>query len=102
MLSETNPTYDLVFRPGDVQDILYILQREWNNRFGDNRFDLMAEKLKLEENKLFVKKQRAETVVAKQTEPTTGLQCSMFSVWGSRTEGGVLYSGRNLDWNQGK
>lgn len=27
-----------------------------------------------------------------------GFQCSMFGVWGSRTENGKLYSGRNLDW----
>ena len=24
----------------------------------------------------------------------------MFAVWGSRTEGGSLYSARNLDWNK--
>lgn len=27
-----------------------------------------------------------------------GLSCSMFGVWGSRTEGGRLFTGRNLDW----
>jgi hypothetical protein len=27
-----------------------------------------------------------------------GLSCSMFGVWGSRTESGHLYTGRNLDW----
>mmetsp|Transcript_16337 Transcript_16337/g.27334 ORF Transcript_16337/g.27334 Transcript_16337/m.27334 type:complete len:509 (-) Transcript_16337:406-1932(-) len=27
-----------------------------------------------------------------------GLACSMFGVWGDRTEGGHLYTGRNLDW----
>lgn len=27
-----------------------------------------------------------------------GLTCSMFGAWGSRTEGGSLYTGRNLDW----
>ena len=27
-------------------------------------------------------------------------QCSMVGVWGSRTDGGELFSGRNLDWNQ--
>jgi hypothetical protein len=27
-----------------------------------------------------------------------GLTCSMFGVWGSRTEGGRLFTGRNLDW----
>merc|ERR1719198_839664 len=26
--------------------------------------------------------------------------CSMFGVWGSRTEGGQLFTGRNLDWNE--
>lgn len=27
-----------------------------------------------------------------------GLSCSMFGVWGSRTEGGRTFTGRNLDW----
>jgi hypothetical protein len=27
-----------------------------------------------------------------------GLSCSMFGVWGSRTENGKLFTGRNLDW----
>ena len=27
-----------------------------------------------------------------------GRTCSMFGVWGSRTENGELFSGRNLDW----
>lgn len=27
-----------------------------------------------------------------------GLTCSMFGVWGSRTDGGKLFTGRNLDW----
>jgi hypothetical protein len=33
-------------------------------------------------------------------EQPRGMQCSMFAVWGSRTEGGSLYSARNLDWNK--
>lgn len=28
----------------------------------------------------------------------SGLTCSMFGVWGSRTESGKLFTGRNLDW----
>eukprot|EP01038_Epipyxis_sp_PR26KG_P005160 gene5160-7183_t len=28
----------------------------------------------------------------------SGLTCSMFGAWGSRTVGGKLFSGRNLDW----
>merc|ERR1712091_543084 len=36
-----------------------------------------------------------EAVIAKAP---SGLQCSMFGVWGSRTLNGDLYSARNLDW----
>ncbi len=31
--------------------------------------------------------------------PWSTLGCSMYAAWGSRTEGGRLLSGRNLDWN---
>ena len=35
------------------------------------------------------------------TLPICFYSCSsMFAVWGSRTEGGSLYSARNLDWNK--
>jgi len=43
-----------------------------------------------------------DTVVRKkrqQPEPNEGLQCSMFGVWGSRTNDTSLYTCRNLDWN---
>ena len=31
-------------------------------------------------------------------EKWNGLQCSMFRVWGSRTQEGRVFTGRNLDW----
>ena len=61
--------------PGDLKDYLYILLRE----FG---LPSLAEKIKF------------------GTEKSSGLQCSMFAVWGSRTENGELFSARNLDWNK--
>jgi len=34
------------------------------------------------------------------SKPIKGMQCSHFSVWGSRTQGGDMFNGRNLDWLQ--
>jgi len=31
---------------------------------------------------------------------TIGFMCSMFGIWGSRTEDGSLWSARNLDWTK--
>ena len=61
--------------PGDLQDFLYILLRE----FGSNS--------SLENN-------------LKSTEKPGGMQCSMFAAWGNRTEGAELFSARNLDWSK--
>jgi hypothetical protein len=40
----------------------------------------------------------AMAIVEKLKSSWAGLTCSMFGVWGSRTENGHLYTGRNLDW----
>lgn len=64
--------------PGDLQDFLYILLRE----FGNNS------SLKVDFENL------------KNTEKPGGMQCSMFAAWGSRTEGAELFSARNLDWSK--
>lgn len=42
--------------------------------------------------------ERTEKVLQKLIESWRGLACSMFGVWGDRTEGSHLYTGRNLDW----
>lgn len=62
--------------PGDLNDFVYILIREWFNT-GPN---MTASTTKVKDPK--------------------GLQCSMFAIWGDRTVDGSLYSARNLDWNQ--
>jgi hypothetical protein len=45
-------------------------------------------------------KQGRDAVVASVVSKVRplGRTCSMVGVWGSRTSGGVLYTGRNLDW----
>jgi len=67
--------------PGDLQDFVYILLREWldSNDFPEIR-----------------------SLISKITVPKpdsiSGLQCSMFGIWGSRTMDGSIFTARNLDW----
>eukprot|EP01114_Cavostelium_apophysatum_P014540 TRINITY_DN379_c0_g1_i1.p1 TRINITY_DN379_c0_g1~~TRINITY_DN379_c0_g1_i1.p1 ORF type:complete len:548 (+),score=118.60 TRINITY_DN379_c0_g1_i1:165-1808(+) len=63
--------------PGDMQDFILILLGEWDPKW---------------QAKYARHIQRTETV--------SGLQCSMFGVWGSRTTDGSIYTARNLDWNK--
>jgi len=42
--------------------------------------------------------EEAAAALTKLSEKWAGLTCSMFGAWGSRTEGGRLFTGRNLDW----
>jgi len=65
--------------PGDTQDWIYVLVREFNQWLNGGGS---------------VSKSRS------QTEEIEGLQCSMFGVWGSRTIDGSIYTARNLDWNK--
>ena len=37
--------------------------------------------------------------MVKQFMKITKMHCSFFATWGSRTNGGQLYTMRNLDWN---
>jgi len=64
--------------PGDPQDIVFVLIREWNASIWHQVRDL--------------KRSSGEKI--------EGLQCSMFGIWGSRTTDGSLLSARNLDWNK--
>ncbi|KAF2069422.1 hypothetical protein CYY_009257 [Polysphondylium violaceum] len=41
-----------------------------------------------------------KSTTADGSKPIKGMQCSHFSVWGSRTNSGDMYNGRNLDWLQ--
>lgn len=68
--------------PGDVQDFLLILIREFLHYTDQSGPELSK-------------------VVSLLPHTTgDGMQCSMFAVWGSRTLNGDLYSARNLDWNK--
>ena len=64
--------------PGDLQDFLYILLREFGN---NSSLEINLEGLK-------------------QTKKAQEMHCSMFAAWGSRTEGAELFSARNLDWSK--
>jgi hypothetical protein len=67
--------------PGDVQDIIFVLIDEFINTA-----DLTATQRLMAPN------------LKKVFRQYKGHQCSMFGIWGSRTEGGQLFSARNLDW----
>jgi hypothetical protein len=67
--------------PGDVQDVLLILVREYLEH-KQSRVAVTLEAL-------------AEWLAARPKTPH-GLQCSMFAIWGSRTQDGTLFSARNL------
>jgi len=84
--------------PGDVKDMEYVLADELLHD-GDSGGNLYAPGAA-----------RVEALLAGTPTPTLrsflreGLtaaraQCSMIGAWGSRTEGGELFTGRNLDWN---
>ncbi|XP_062518697.1 uncharacterized protein LOC134193864 [Corticium candelabrum] len=64
--------------PGDTQDVLLLLMREFN------KTDL----------------QLGQWPHRQPTGKATNMHCSMFGVWGSRTAGQRLFSARNLDWNK--
>eukprot|EP00595_Chromulina_sp_UTEXLB2642_P002039 CAMPEP_0196764074 /NCGR_PEP_ID=MMETSP1095-20130614/5326_1 /TAXON_ID=96789 ORGANISM="Chromulina nebulosa, Strain UTEXLB2642" /NCGR_SAMPLE_ID=MMETSP1095 /ASSEMBLY_ACC=CAM_ASM_000446 /LENGTH=395 /DNA_ID=CAMNT_0042118681 /DNA_START=377 /DNA_END=1564 /DNA_ORIENTATION=- len=67
--------------PGDIPNINLIIIDEINNptinQLDDKLVDQVVEKLK---------------------SSWSGLTCSMYGVWGSRTENNRLFTGRNLDW----
>jgi hypothetical protein len=72
--------------PGDINDVEYILLDEHNL---PNREYKRIEALLGKDLRLFIRSLNWSLA-----------QCSMFGVWGSRTEDGALFSGRNLDWNE--
>lgn len=70
--------------PGDIQHITLILKEELKGRPQDRHLPVSMEELQ----KLF----------DRMSLRWKGLSCSMFGTWGSRTENGRLFTGRNLDW----
>ena len=76
--------------PGSLQnDILSILADEFLRQFVGN--DQAIEKF-IQLNYL-----KAAEIIKKFIKKA-GIHCSFFSVWGTRTENGKLFSMRNLDW----
>jgi len=71
--------------PGTLSNLKYIIAGEKKRQFHDKHADdiLMS---------------RALDWLITHAKDLKGFQCSNFGVWGSRTVGGELYSGRNLDW----
>lgn len=67
--------------PGDVQDFLLILMREYLHKTGQLSADMIK-------------------TLSQFTSTGNSMHCSMFAVWGNRTQNGELYSARNLDWNK--
>lgn len=90
--------------PGDGDDFIYVLLNEVGSFIIDDALaqDLAAllgkdrntaKQLSAVEKNQLVK----EALVTQVRWPKPG--CSNFGVWGSRTEGGALFSGRNLDYS---
>lgn len=67
--------------PGDVEDIIFVLIDEFADSGKLNKHQLMQ-----------------VPALKKVFHTYKGHQCSMFGVWGDRTQGGELFSARNLDW----
>jgi hypothetical protein len=80
---EVNRITVLANAPGDLKDFVLVLIAEWKERH-PHEPKVVARLLDL---------------LSRETGggPPHG-HCSMFGAWGSRTEGGNLFSGRNLDW----
>jgi len=72
--------------PGSLENLKYIFQDEKahppSNETAATSLDMVE----------------VQGMLHKMQTKWKGLSCSMFGVWGSRTEGGRLFTGRNLDW----
>jgi hypothetical protein len=70
--------------PGDIQHISIILKEELNKLPAGHHLPMSMDQL--------------QGLFKRMGKRWQGLSCSMFGTWGSRTENGRLFSGRNLDW----
>lgn len=75
--------------PGSLENLKYILLDEKNNPNAEFKKKLAEAGYTWEQVQNVVKKIN-----------WNGLTCSMFGVWGSRTDNNKLYTGRNLDWEK--
>lgn len=71
--------------PGDPQHLIYVIEEEFK------RHKHVPSEVR---DAVALLKSRLPELVGVWTT----FKCSMMAVWGSRTEGGDLYSCRNLDW----
>lgn len=76
--------------PGSLENLKYILLDEKNHPAAE----VMLEKLRASG----LSDVRILELYNKLITNYSSFQCSMFGVWGSRTQMGKLYGGRNLDW----
>jgi len=73
--------------PSDIVNIKYILQNEAKG----SDFSKQLQELGVTLDNFL-------EMLEKIRSHWSGLTCSMFGVWGSRTHDGRLFTGRNLDW----
>jgi len=77
--------------PGTIPNIKFVLADEKTHPATKKSLEKELEKygLTVDSVKMLLEKLRNNW---------SGLTCSMFGVWGSRTENGKIFTGRNLDW----
>jgi hypothetical protein len=76
--------------PGTISNIKFVLEDEKENPY--------RQRFQEDMNSYGMSFEVVELLLKKMKNNWSGLTCSMFGVWGSRTVDGRLYTGRNLDW----
>lgn len=79
--------------PGSLENLKFIFQDEKEHPPSAEMKDALADPDAPNMDEI-------QRLLAKMQNKWHGLSCSMFGVWGSRTEEGRLFTGRNLDWLQ--
>jgi hypothetical protein len=79
--------------PGSLENLKFIFEDEKENPPSAELTAAMADPAAPSKDEVI-------RLLNKMSEKWHGLSCSMFGVWGSRTEGGRTFTGRNLDWLQ--
>lgn len=96
--------------PGTISNINLIIKEELSQMAKDNRkaplspsqidwlMNLLKKRWAGKFQGPFLYEYQYRCIYSNIHECIVGLSCSMFGAWGSRTENGRLFSGRNLDW----